>query len=51
MRVSIANLVKMYDFEAIPEEMKQSDERRSFITFAVKSNSFNVYMKRREQTA
>ncbi|KAI9255174.1 cytochrome P450 [Phascolomyces articulosus] len=49
MRVSIANLVRLYDFEAIPEEMKQSDERRSFITFAVKSNSFNAYMKHRQQ--
>ncbi|KAI7861163.1 cytochrome P450 [Circinella umbellata] len=49
MRVSVANLVKMYDFEAIPQEMKQSDERRSFITYSVKSNRFNVYMKRREQ--
>ncbi|KAI8144332.1 cytochrome P450 [Fennellomyces sp. T-0311] len=47
MRLSIASLVKYYDFEAIPEEMVASEERRSFITLAVRSNSFKVWMKRR----
>ncbi|KAI9499051.1 cytochrome P450 [Zychaea mexicana] len=51
MRLSIANLIRLYDFEAIPSEMKRSDDRRSFITYSVTSNSFNVYMKRRATTA
>ncbi|KAI8144826.1 cytochrome P450 [Fennellomyces sp. T-0311] len=48
MRLSIANLVKFYDIRPIPEELAAADERLSFITWGVKSNSFKVHMKRRE---
>ncbi|KAI9499056.1 cytochrome P450 [Zychaea mexicana] len=47
MRLTIASLVRLYDFEAIPAEMKASDERTSFVTLSVQSNSFKLYMKRR----
>ncbi|CDH57423.1 p450 monooxygenase [Lichtheimia corymbifera JMRC:FSU:9682] len=47
MRLSIATLVRLFDFKAIPEEIANSDERRCFLTLAVKSNSFKVLMKRR----
>ncbi|KAI8144337.1 cytochrome P450 [Fennellomyces sp. T-0311] len=47
MRLSIANLVRLFDFESMPDELVSSDERRAFITYAVKSNSFKVLMKRR----
>ncbi|KAI9499050.1 cytochrome P450 [Zychaea mexicana] len=51
MRLSIANLVKLYDIVAIPEEVASAEERRAFITLAVKSNSYKVMMKRRTTTA
>lgn len=47
MRLSIATLVRLFDFKAIPEEIANSDDRLCFLTLAVKSNSFKVLMKRR----
>ncbi|KAI9323899.1 cytochrome P450 [Dichotomocladium elegans] len=47
MRLSIANLVKRYDFQPIPEDMAATSDRRAFITLAVKDNKFNVKIKRR----
>ena len=47
MRLSIANLIKLFDFEAIPEQVAAGEERRTFLTLQVKSNSYKVLMKRR----
>ncbi|KAI9498282.1 cytochrome P450 [Zychaea mexicana] len=47
IRLSLSNLVRFYDFKAIPAEMNQSDDRVSFITWTLKSNSFKILMKRR----
>ncbi|KAI9275886.1 cytochrome P450 [Phascolomyces articulosus] len=51
MRLCIANVIKLYDMEAISEEVIASDDRRSFITLGVRSGSYNIKMKRRTVTA
>ncbi|KAI8139344.1 cytochrome P450 [Fennellomyces sp. T-0311] len=47
MRLSLANLVKFFDFKAIPAEMESAKERVAYVTMQVKSNSFKILMKRR----
>ncbi|KAG2227376.1 hypothetical protein INT45_004332, partial [Circinella minor] len=47
MRLSIANLVKLFDFEAIPEQVAAGEERCAFLTLQIRSNSYKVFMKRR----
>ncbi|KAI9497880.1 cytochrome P450 [Zychaea mexicana] len=47
MRLSIANLIKLYDFQAIPEEVAASKDRCAFLTLTVKKNSYKVLVKRR----
>ncbi|CAO3610605.1 unnamed protein product [Cunninghamella echinulata] len=47
MRLVLATLIKLYDFTAIPEEMKASEDVRHFITLTVASNQFKVLMRRR----
>lgn len=47
MRLSIAHIVKLYDIQPIPQEMEDAKERRSFVTLAVKKNSFKIQAKRR----
>ncbi|KAI9255171.1 cytochrome P450 [Phascolomyces articulosus] len=51
MRLSIANLVKLFDIEAIPEQVALGEERRAFITLQINSNSYKVLMKRRTTNA
>ncbi|KAI8143138.1 cytochrome P450 [Fennellomyces sp. T-0311] len=48
MRLVFANLVKLYDFEAIPEQMVAAEDRRSFLVLQLHGNSFKVLIKRRE---
>ncbi|CAO3622924.1 unnamed protein product [Cunninghamella echinulata] len=47
MRLVLATLIKLYDFTAIPEEMKASEDVREFITLTVASNQFKVIMRHR----
>ncbi|KAI9490543.1 cytochrome P450 [Zychaea mexicana] len=47
MLITLANLVKLYDFRAIPAELEASNERRAFVTLTLKNRSFKVQMKRR----
>ncbi|KAJ8658815.1 hypothetical protein O0I10_005542 [Lichtheimia ornata] len=48
MRLSIAHLVKMFDFHATKQELEDAQDRSSFITLGVHKNSFMVQIKRRE---
>ncbi|KAI8379333.1 cytochrome P450 [Radiomyces spectabilis] len=50
MRITIATLVKLYDMKPIPQELKDAEQRRHFITLTVAKNSFKLLMKRREAT-
>ncbi|KAI9276737.1 cytochrome P450 [Phascolomyces articulosus] len=51
LRLAVANLIKFYDFEGIPEEINASNERSCFgAILGVRSNSFKVFMKRRQAT-
>lgn len=49
MRISLATLVKHYDFKTIPQEMEDSKEVRQYLTLQLKKNSFKVLMKRRNE--
>lgn len=51
MRLSIATLIKFYDFKAIPQEHDHAKDRRAFITLGVAKNSFKALVKRRQQQA
>lgn len=48
MRLAIATLVKHYDFEPIPQELKDAKDKRQFITLQVAKNSFKIRIKRRD---
>lgn len=48
MRITLATLVKRYDFKAIPEELEAAKDLRQFITLTVEKNSFKVMMKERK---
>ncbi|KAI8346368.1 cytochrome P450 [Choanephora cucurbitarum] len=47
MRITVATFLKHFSIAAIPEEMKQAEERRHFITLQVAKNSFKIKAKRR----
>lgn len=48
MRLCISMLVKLYDLEAIPEELEQAEDKRAFMTLGINSNSVKVRVKRRQ---
>ncbi|CAO3615847.1 unnamed protein product [Cunninghamella blakesleeana] len=48
MRLSIATLVKHYDFKAIPAELEAAKDLRQFITLTVEKNSFQIKLKPRK---
>ncbi|KAI8143137.1 cytochrome P450 [Fennellomyces sp. T-0311] len=47
MRLAIANLVRLYDIQAIPEQIQASEDRRVAVFYGVHDRSFNVLFKRR----
>ncbi|KAI8143148.1 cytochrome P450 [Fennellomyces sp. T-0311] len=47
MRLAIGNLVKLYSFKTIPEQMELAEDRRAFRALELHGNSFKVSMKRR----
>ncbi|ORZ19679.1 cytochrome P450 [Absidia repens] len=48
MRLTLATLVKRYEFKPIPEELEAAKDIRQFITLTVQKNSFKVMMKKRQ---
>ncbi|ORY97299.1 cytochrome P450 [Syncephalastrum racemosum] len=48
MRLAIATLIKHYDFQSMPEELLNAEDRRAFITLGIANNSFKAFVKRRE---
>lgn len=48
MRLSIAHLVKMFDFYATTQELEDAQDRSSFITLGIHKNSFMIQIKRRQ---
>ncbi|CAO3619566.1 unnamed protein product [Cunninghamella echinulata] len=48
MRLSIATLVKHYEFKAIPEELDNAKDLRQFITLTVEKNQFRIKLKPRK---
>lgn len=47
MRIAIATIMKYFDLQSIPSEMKDATVRRQFITQTIEKNSFKVKVKRR----
>ncbi|KAI8099826.1 cytochrome P450 [Halteromyces radiatus] len=47
MRITLAMLIRRYEFKAIPEELEHAKDVRQFITLTVEKNSFKVLMKKR----
>ncbi|KAI8144336.1 cytochrome P450 [Fennellomyces sp. T-0311] len=47
MRLAIANLIKLYEFKIIPEQLAASDDRRWYGALGIHNNTFKVLMKRR----
>lgn len=47
MRIAIATLLKTFEIQPIEQEMKDTEDRRQFITLTVPKNRFNIKIKRR----
>ncbi|CAM0136093.1 hypothetical protein VKS41_005519 [Umbelopsis sp. WA50703] len=48
IRLELATLVKKFDFEAIPESMKDAEDIRHFITLTIWKDSFKAKVSRRK---
>lgn len=47
MRISLATFLKHFEIKPIEQEMKDAEDRRSFITQSVAKNQFHIKVKRR----
>lgn len=48
IRLELATLVKKFDFEAIPESMKDAEDIRHFITLTIWKDTFKAKVSRRK---
>lgn len=51
MRLAMATLIRLYDFEAIPQALKDAQERRCYVIMTLAKDSLLVRMKRRPTVA